>query len=162
MMSEIPSPSKPRGLVTVTTAQSLVLACGVMPSPRVVTLGPGAPQLRRQLGPTAWSALEVLAASANANGDAQASVRTVAADLGVAVNTAQRAIARLRHAGIVERTQRRSVDGHFAAATYRLEIPADVFDIAIAPNDRLPTRSPSDHRTAKSSPLTEQLLLLPT
>ena len=104
----------------------------------------------------------MLVASMNADGDAHASVRTVAAELGVAVNTAQRAIARLRRAGIVEHAQRRSVDGHFAAASYRLEIPADVFIVATAPNDRLPTRSPSSHRTAKSSPLTEQLLLLPT
>jgi DNA-binding transcriptional MocR family regulator len=134
-----------------------------MPTPhRGVTLGAGAPQLRRQLGPTAWCALEVLAASIDADGDAHASVRTVAAELGVAVNTAQRAIGRLRRAGIVEHAQRRSVDGHFAAATYRLEIPTDVFTIATAPNDRFPTRSPSSHRTVKSTPPTEQLLLLPT
>jgi hypothetical protein len=63
---------------------------------------------------------------------------------------------------IGEPAQRRSVDGHFTAATYRLEIPADVFEIATAPNDRLPTRSPSSHRTATSFPLTEQLLLLPS
>ncbi len=97
-----------------------------------------------------------------ADGEAHASVRTVAAELGVAVNTAQRAIGRLRRAGIVEHAQRRSVGGHFAGATYRVEIPTDVFEIATAPNDRLPTRSPSSHRTATSSPLTEQLLLLPT
>lgn len=131
-------------------------------SDRAVTLGAGAPQLRRQLGPTAWSALEVLAATVNADGEALASVRTVAAELGVAVNTAQRAIARLRRAGIVEHSQGRSVDGHFAIAAYRLEIPDDVFIVLTAPNDRRPTRSPSSHRPAKSSPLTEQLLLLPT
>jgi hypothetical protein len=125
-------------------------------------LGPGAPQLRRELGPTAWSALEVLVASTNADGDARASVRTVAAELGVAINTAQRAISRLRNAGIVTHAQHRSVDGHFAAAIYRLEIPTDVFDIATAPNGRLPTRSPSSHRIATSTPVAEQLLLLPT
>ena len=89
-------------------------------------------------------------------------MRTVAAELGVAVNTAQRAIARLRSAGIVEHAQHRSVGGHFAATTYRLAIPADVFTVATAPNDRVPTRSPSSHRTAPSSPLPEQLLLLPS
>lgn len=104
----------------------------------------------------------MLAATVNADGEARASVRTVAAELGVAVNTAQRAIARLRRAGIVAHAQHREAGGHFAAATYRLEILADVFEIATAPNDRLPTRSPSSHRTAKSSPLAEQLLLLPT
>ena len=99
----------------------------------------------------------------NADGDARASVRTVAAELGVAVNTAQRAIARLRRAGIVEHAQRRSVDGHFAAATYRLEIPADVF-IARDRSERSPphaiTVEPS-HREVRP-PLAEQLLLLPT
>src|SRR4051812_10485238 len=59
-------------------------------SRRAVTLGSGAPELRRQLGSTAWSALEVLAASTDVVGDAHASVRTVAAELDVAVNTAQR------------------------------------------------------------------------
>lgn len=125
-------------------------------------LGPGAPQLRRELGPTAWSALEVLVASANADGDARASVRTVAAELGVAINTAQRAITRLRRAGTVVHAQHRSVDGHFAGAVYRLAIPADVITAATAPNDRLPTRSPSSHRTATSTPAAEQLVLLPT
>jgi DNA-binding transcriptional MocR family regulator len=129
---------------------------------RVVTLGPGAPELRRQLGPTAWSALEVLVASMGADGDARASVRAVAAEVGVAINTAQRAIARLRHAGIVVPSQNRSVDGHFAAAVYRLEIAADVFIVETAPNDRLPTQSPSSSQSAKPSPIAEQLILLPT
>ena len=101
----------------------------------------------------------MLAASLNADGDAAASVRAVAEELGVAVNTAQRAIARLRRAGIVEHEQRRSADGHFAAASYRLAIPADAFLVATAPNDRLPTRSPSSHRISKSGPFTEQLQL---
>src|ERR1700754_1607473 len=100
-----------------------------MPTTRPVTLGSGAPELRRQLGPTAWSALEVLVASMDADGDPRASVRTVAAELSVSVNAAQRAIGRLRRAGIVEHAQRRRPEDHFADAGYRLEIPGDVFSI---------------------------------
>jgi Mn-dependent DtxR family transcriptional regulator len=125
-------------------------------------LGPDASELRRQLGPAAWSTLEVLAASANADSETRTSVRAVAAELGVAVNTAQRAIARLRSAGIVEHAQHRSAGGHFAATTYRLAILADVFIVEIAPNDRRPSRSSSSTPSPKPSPVAEQLLLLPS
>jgi DNA-binding transcriptional MocR family regulator len=77
--------------------------------------------LRRALGSTAWVAFEVLVErSATEAGErvAVASVRTVAAELGVAKNTAARALAVLRAAGVVTVAQARDGAGHFAQASY--------------------------------------------
>ncbi len=62
-----------------------------------VVLGQGAGDVRRRVGPTAWCALEVMAASATRGrgGDGlrvDASVRSVAVELGVSKNTAHRAM----------------------------------------------------------------------
>jgi hypothetical protein len=136
------------------------------PASAVLTIGAAAEIRRRALGPVAWAALEVLATSPSA-GDGErwvvrASIRTVASRLGVAVNTAQRALCVLRDAKLIEHVPARAGTGRFDAASYRLEIPADVLIVGTARNDRLPTRSPSSSRHAKPSPIAEQLLLLPT
>ena len=76
---------------------------------------------RRSLGPTAWVAFEVLVErSETVAGErvAVASVRTVAAELGVAKNTAARALAVLRAAGVVTVVQTRDGAGQFAQARY--------------------------------------------
>ncbi len=132
----------------------------------VLTIGAAAENRRRALGPVAWAALEVLATSpSEGEGEGwvvRASVRTIAGRLGVAVNTAQRALRVLRDAKLIEHAQARAGTGRFDAACYRLEIPADVLIVGTAPNDRLPTRSLSSSHHAKPSPIAEQLLLLPT
>ena len=85
-------------------------------SPVAVTVGPAAADVRRAVGPTAWCALEVLAATPADDGErwvVRSSVRDVAARLGVAPNTAQRALGVLREAGLITAVQaaaaRRSV-----------------------------------------------------
>jgi DNA-binding IclR family transcriptional regulator len=78
----------------------------------------------------AWCTLEVLATTpADDGGDAwivSGSVRTLAARMGVAKNTAQRALTTLREAGLVASIQRRSGTGEFASGAYRLDVDADV------------------------------------
>jgi DNA-binding IclR family transcriptional regulator len=76
--------------------------------------------LRRQLGPTAWCVLECLRDRASDGWVAEASVRALAAELGVAKNTAHQAIGTLVRAGLIEAEQRRATDGRFQAGRYVL------------------------------------------
>jgi DNA-binding IclR family transcriptional regulator len=76
--------------------------------------------LRRQLGPTAWCVLECLRDRASDGRVAEASVRALAAELGVAKNTAHQAIGTLVRAGLIEAEQRRATDGRFQAGRYVL------------------------------------------
>lgn len=76
---------------------------------------------RRSLGPTAWVAFEVLVErSETVAGErvAVASVRTIAAELGVAESTAARALAALRAAGLVTVAQTRDGAGQFGRTSY--------------------------------------------
>jgi DNA-binding transcriptional MocR family regulator len=85
--------------------------------------GADAAALRRQLGPTAWCVLECLRERAADGRVAEASVRALAAELGVAKNTAHRAIATLVRAGLIEAEQCREADGRFQAGRYVLHRP---------------------------------------
>lgn len=90
-----------------------------------LTLSPDAAPLRRDLGPVAWCALECLVARSDPgrNGaTAAASVRSLAGDLGVAKNTAHRAISALVRAGLISPVQYRHHDGRFRAGEYRLHV----------------------------------------
>jgi DNA-binding transcriptional ArsR family regulator len=136
-------------------------------------VGAAAADVRRSLGPTAWCALEVLAASPRDQvADAwivRSSVRDLAARMGVAKNTAQRALADLRDARLVEFAQRRDGGGRFHASTYRLAVP----DAVLTPQPlqrgaavRSSRRSEAGvgRRVAAASPaggFEEQLVLLP-
>ena len=82
----------------------------------------GVAQLRRQLGPLAWCALECLSERARGHGGpvVEASVRVLAADLGVAKNTAHRAITALVNAGLISPVQDRATDGRFVTGHYVL------------------------------------------
>lgn len=91
-----------------------------------IVVFPAAAELRRAAGPTAWVVLEeLLAHSTGDDGDlvVVALVRSIAATVGIAKDTAARALARLRRLGLIEHTQDRSATGVFAAATYRFVIP---------------------------------------
>lgn len=90
-----------------------------------LVLGEGASAVRREVGPTSWAALEVLAVLSNDHGRAVASVRHVADELGISKNAAHRAVRRLVDAGLVSPLQERSPDGRFLIGSYRLEVPAD-------------------------------------
>jgi len=92
-----------------------------------VVIGPAAADVRRAVGPVAWCALEYLAASPPFGyGDQDtvaASVRSLAVGLGVSKNTAHRALAVLRAAGLVQPVQSRCGTGRFDAGCYRLAVP---------------------------------------
>jgi hypothetical protein len=97
--------------------------------PVVVTIGPAAGDVRRAIGLTAWCALELLAATPAENGEpwvVHSSVRDVAERLGVAPNTAQRALAALRDVGLISAIQGRERAGRFASSAYRLTIDTSV------------------------------------
>lgn len=90
-----------------------------------LTLSPDAAPLRRGLGPVAWCALECLASRSGhgrSGATAEASVRSLAVDLGVAKNTAHRAISALVRAGLISPVQDRHHDGRFRAGQYRLHV----------------------------------------
>ena len=104
-----------------------------MSSGNSVLVGEHAGDVRRQLGPLAWAALEVLVSHGTmVDGEliADSSVRDVAVQLGVAKNTAHRAVRALRAAVLVSPIQRRDHDGRFLDGGYRLTIPHDVLQIA--------------------------------
>ena len=80
----------------------------------LVLLGPGSSGLRRILGPMPWVSLEALAArSCEIDGRlvADISVRSLATELGVAKDTAARALGVLRDAGLIVGTQDRGDRG---------------------------------------------------
>ena len=117
--------------------------------PVAVTVGPAAVDVRRAVGPGAWCALEVLAATPADDGGepwiVHSSVRDVAVRLGVAPNTAQRALAVLRDAGLVTVIQGRASAGRFGASAYRLTVDMSVL-----------TRQPREPLTPTCSMLAPQ------
>ena len=119
-----------------------------------IPTSPRAAALRRDLGPVAWCVLECLVERSDDGRTATASVRAVAAELGVAKNTAHRALVALVRAGIAEAVQDRTRDGRFRRGGYRLHLG----DLAPSP-PALPSRT----RTRTPSPTTRnQLSLLPS
>ena len=105
-----------------------------MTGTRSIIIHPAAQVLRREVGAQAWSALEVLAAGSGATSPSivVTSVRALAGVLGVSKNTAARALAVLRAAGLIEPQQARRSTGTFDAGSYTLTIPANVIDITEA------------------------------
>ncbi|MEO8265758.1 MAG: hypothetical protein ABI706_09650 [Ilumatobacteraceae bacterium] len=82
--------------------------------------------LRRDLGPTSLMMLEELLLRSTGPADAcvaRVSIRALAASLGLAKDTAGRAIRRLRDAGLVRAAQQRTVAGSFDTGTYRIAVP---------------------------------------
>jgi hypothetical protein len=131
-----------------------------------VTLGPAAAEWRRRLGPVAWCALEAVAEHVAPSPDdecAEVSIRTVAADLGIAPNTANRALRRLVDAGLVEPRQSRNRRGRFDAGTYRVTIPTDLLRVSVhlAEHRRPSARQPKPPRPRQLAPV-EQLVLIPS
>jgi DNA-binding IclR family transcriptional regulator len=130
-----------------------------------LVLGERAAAVRRQVGPSAWAALEVLAAAADEDGRAVGSIRDISAELGLSKNAAHRAVRRLIDAGLVAPEQSRSGGGRFESGIYRLDVDASVLhrsDASSAPASTVeqpaprPTRA-SRRRTAATG---DQLSLL--
>ena len=117
--------------------------------------GPRAIALRRELGPVTWCTLECLLERSDDGRTTVASVRGVAADLGVAKNTAQRALAALARAGLAEPVQARDTDGRFQPGRYVLHL-GDL----LATTPASPTPRTRHRATAATDPA--QLTLLPS
>ena len=88
---------------------------------RSIVVGAASSELRRALGPTSWVVLEELLLRSHGTTDecvACVSVRSLAASLGLAKDTAARAIRRLRDAGLVTVAQQRTEAGIFDTGSY--------------------------------------------
>ena len=119
-----------------------------------MTAGLSRRELRRQLGPVAWCALEDLAEDAHIDALGRrvtiTSVRHLAAHLGVSKDTSARALLRLRHAGLVEPLAPIRADtGRFGHATYL------VHRSAMDPTPPAPTAPPVRPRSS-ARPATER------
>lgn len=130
-----------------------------------LVLGQGANDVRREVGPTSWAALEVLAELGDGDGRAVASVRHVADELGISKNAAHRAIRRLVDAGVVRPHQERSPNGRFLIGSYRLEVPVDALQrVPVEPSSCAPIPKRTTRRSAAtrrhSADDTTQLSLL--
>ena len=93
---------------------------------RSVAIDAASNRVRRTLGPTSWMVLEeLLLRSSGASNEcvARVSVRALAASLGLAKDTAARAIRRLRSARLVTAAQERTNAGIFDIAAYRITVP---------------------------------------
>ena len=138
----------------------------------VLTLGPSAASWRRRLAPLAWCALEVVAERARPEAEyvvADVSERSVAEELGVAKNTALRALKALRAVGLIEHRQTRDGAGRYDVTTYRLALPAGLLSPACL--ERVLHGSDEAARSAKlpavpkrlvHASMVDQLVLLPS
>jgi hypothetical protein len=118
--------------------------------------GPRAAATRRSLGPVAWCVLECLLERSDDGRTSTASVRSIAADLGVAKNTAQRALTSRVRAGIAEAVQERDALGRFRPGRYRLNL-TDL--LATAPTPTHQPRRARPRAARRAAPT--QLSLLP-
>jgi DNA-binding transcriptional MocR family regulator len=113
--------------------------------------------LRRELGPVAWCALECLLERSDDGRTSVATVRAVATDLGVAKNTAHRAMTALASAGLIEPEQRRGRDGKFEPGRYFLHLD----DLLRATPTPTPPRTSRPRRAPTAAP-PDQLTFLTT
>ena len=120
----------------------------VEPALPSVTVGAAASELRRALGPTSWMVLEELLLRSTGPADAcvaRVSVRALAASLGLAKDTAGRAIRRLRDTGLVAIAQQRTESGVFDTGTYLIAVP-DCITLTAPARSCRPPRARVDHR----------------
>ena len=130
-----------------------------------LTLGPGAADVRRAVGTTAWAVLECLAANAEqipGETVSYESIRRIAAALDLAKDTVARALRRLADAELVVYVPGRSDDGRFASSHYRLTFPPDLFlELVAAPPAIETTPAPRSTRHRRPSNATQLSLIEP-
>lgn len=100
-----------------------------------LVIGPSSSGLRRTLDPAAWVVLEEMLLRSTAVGVhrvVRVSVRSLAGSLGLAKDTAARAIRRLRAAGLVDGVQQRTAAGAFGIGVYVITIHPDVISVKMA------------------------------
>lgn len=128
------------------------------PSP--LTLGPGAPEIRRTVGPIAWAVLECVATNAVERADeavSYESVRGIADSLGLAKDTVARALRRLAGERLVAHVASRGHDGRFGPSHYRLDLPPDLFLVPCKPGPMHAPPMPS--RPSRRPPATQLSLI---
>jgi DNA-binding MarR family transcriptional regulator len=92
---------------------------------RSLVLTDAAGELRRQLGPTAWTVLEELLLEADGSMHVETHVRRIAEGVGISKDCAARAVRRLIAQGVVTRRGRRDPDsGCFGRSVYVLRADA--------------------------------------
>ncbi len=118
-----------------------------------LTVGPAGLAVVARVGPTAWTVLQL--AAAYSDGEVSAvSARRVAAEFGIAKDTAARALRVLTGAGLLEPLPRARHGGRFVPGGYRLHIPSDV----LARDADQPRTTPPPSRSRPST--ADQLRLL--
>jgi len=118
---------------------------------RTIVLGPRAHELRAYVGSTAWAVLEEMMQRSTGDGDhvvAQVSIRALASALGLAKDTVNRAVRRLRDLGVIAAVHARSESGVFEAGSYRLAVPVACMSVACPspPSVALSAARPSSFR----------------
>ena len=96
-------------------------------------------------------------------------MQTLAVELGVAKNTAHRAIKTLRGAGLLEHDQARAAAGRFDTSAYRLAVPTTCSPVPARPVCGRPVvasravgrRPPGRGGSVRAGGFDEQLALLP-
>lgn len=85
---------------------------------------------------------------------AQVSIRSLASSLGLAKDTVNRAVRRLRDLGVIHAEQPRSDSGVFQSGSYRLDVPSVCLtvDTSTTTNHRRP--HPTTHRRTTNTPNT--------
>jgi DNA-binding transcriptional ArsR family regulator len=137
-----------------------------MSTERRVVLTAGTVELRRRLDPTAWVVFEqLLLESTDCGGVCRASVsvRSLAAQLGVAKDTVARALTRLRRAGLIDASQSRTATGVYATGVYTLTIPTSITvddHTQSPPPSTTPTATDAPHPSRSSAPTTQLALPL--
>ena len=129
----------------------------------LLTLGSGAPDVRRATGPTAWAVLECLAASCVVRAGetvSYESVRGIADSLDLAKDTVARALRRLRAQQLVTYVASRTDDGRFGSSHYRLTLPLDLFAESIRESTPAPPKPNSQSRRQSARPRPSQLSLI--
>ena len=123
-----------------------------MSTERRLVLTAGTVELRRRLDPSAWVVFGQLLLESTGNGDtaeASVSVRSLAAQLGLAKDTVARALNRLRQAGLVDASQSRTAAGVYATGCYTLTIPTAITLDDLTPPP--PSTTPRTARTARTA-----------
>ena len=130
------------------------------PTRRTIVLGPKAHELRAYVGSTAWAVLEDMMQRSTGDGDhvvAQVSIRSLASSLGLAKDTVNRAVRRLRNLGVIRAEQDRSDSGVFQTGSYRLDVPTVC--LTVDPSTTTHHRRPhptADHRTSNTPNTTDK------
>lgn len=108
------------------------------PTTRSIVVTPAAQQVRQALSPTAWLVLEQLLLEADGS-VAVITVRELGRTLGLAKDTAARAVRELHAAGLADATQRRTAAGAYDTGSYRISIPAGTTIVDTTPRVRTTT-----------------------